>query len=201
MVVKAKLKIVLNANNVIVAESEDPALWQEVFAAINSNNANVDLGTGVQESKISPPPSVNKKVITGNTEVDKFAAEIGVAKDLIISACTPTNETPYIHLDKHHWEALKKNTPERGNKAVNAVVLASTALTIWKDTAKLGNVAITELSSVLETIGLTPKNTNRSITNCEWLQLRSGSIYINPAQTSKAIKVMSAYCNKVSPWD
>jgi predicted DNA-binding protein len=199
MTVKAKLTIILKANDTVVAEIEDSSLWQEVLSAVNNGSklnvsANVDNKQGTKLKAATDIPDVGGSAISG------FAAELGVSQVVAKGACAPTNNSPYIHLDKHHWEALKKNTPERGAKSVGAVVLAATLLVLWKDKAGLGATTMKEVVSVLDTIGVPAKNPSRTINNCEWLQLRNGTIGLNPAQTSKAVAVAKAYCTKESPW-
>lgn len=200
MAVKAKLKIILKANDTVVAESDDASLWQKVLVSINTrtssagttnNNAgesdNFDDSGGLLENE------------TSDGKVVAFAKELGVSVEILQGACSPSTETPYIHLDKHHWEAQKKILPKRGAKAIADVVVAATLLVLWKDKADLGNALLKEASVVLGTIGLNAKNPTRSINNCEWLQMRGKNIILNPAQTSRAITVAKAYCLKKNP--
>lgn len=198
MAVKAKLTITLKANDTVVAEVEDSDLWQQVLTSINTG-AKLNVGGAPAASKSEESEEKHEDTGAGSTALSKFAAELGITQVVVKGACSPSDSPPYIHLDKHHWEALKRNTPERGSKAVGAVVLAATLLVLWKEKAGLGPTPMKEAAGVLETIGVTAKNPSRSINNCEWLQLRSGSIVLNPAQTSKAIAVAKAYCMKESP--
>lgn len=199
MTVKAKLTIILKANDTVVAEIDDSSLWQQVLSAVN-NGAMLSVGADVNSKQGANLKGVPDRLDVGGTALTKFAAELGVSQVVVKGACGPTSNSPFIHLDKHHWEALKKNTPERGAKSIGAVVLAATLLVLWKEKAGLGATPLKETASVLETIGVSAKNSSRSINNCEWLQLRNGSIVLNPAQTSKAIAVAKAYCMKESPW-
>lgn len=198
MVVKAKLTITLKANDTVVAEVEDSDLWQQVLTSINTG-AKLDIGDAPDASKPEKSEKTHADHGAGSTAISKFAAELGITQAIAKGACSPSDSPPFIHLDKHHWEALKRNTPERGSKAVGAVVLAATLLVLWKEKAGLGATPMKEAAGVLETIGVTAKNPTRSINNCEWLQLRNGTIVLNPAQTSKAISIAKAYCSKESP--
>lgn len=199
MTVKAKLTIILKANDTVVAEIDDSSLWQEVLSAVNSGTK-LNVGADVDSKQGTKLKGTPDNPDAGGTALSGFAVELGVSQAVAKGACGPTSNSPYVHLDKHHWEALKKNTPERGAKSVGAVVLAATLLVLWKEKAGLGATTMKEAASVLETIGVPGKNYSRSINNCEWLQLRNGSIVLNPAQTSRAIAVAKAYCMKESPW-
>ena len=187
---KATLKIILKADETIVAESEDSKLWQDILAAINIK------GTLITENPGSLPNRDNNK---DKDPIQLFANEIGVEKKVLIGACSPSFDKPFIHLDKHYWEAVKKGLPERGKKAISDVAIAGTMLVLWKEKAKLGDTLQIEIAKVLGTIGATPNNPKRSIENCEWLQLRGEKVTINPSQTSKAINIVKAYCLKTDP--
>lgn len=192
--IKAELKIVLQADKTIIAESTDPLLWQNVLVAINTpskNSTDDNLGSTGNLSQLK-----NDVLSPAKTPEQKLAKEIGVSVEILQGACSPSNSAPYIHLDKHHWEAMKSNTPKRGPSSVAACALAATLLVLWKEKAKLGESTVKESTEVLMTIGVNNRNAARSLSNCEWLQLRNNSIIINPAQTSKAIGLAKAYCTK-----
>lgn len=192
--IKAKLKIVLKANDLVIAESSDPILWQSVLAAINApqdDSSGTDLGNYNQQNE--------NKFLLQKEPIDKLANEIGVTVNIIRGSCSPSDIAPFIHLDKHHWEAMKKATPARGSKAISPTALASTLLILWKEQAKLGDCSVKEAQEILKTIGLHDSHATRSLNNCEWLQQRGKKIIINPAQTSKAIELAKAYCTKEWP--
>lgn len=201
MTVKAKLKIILKANETVVAESADPQLWQSVLVAINnttSNAANL-LTKGGGNLTQNDDAGVGSLLEDDKDVVSLFAKELEIHKEDLTGACGPTNEAPFIHLDGHYWEALKKQTPERGPKAIAPVSLAATLLVLWKKKVGLEAPTLKEAIAVLATINFAPKNTARAIKNCEWLQMRGKNIVLNPAQTSKALKIAKAYCLKQSP--
>ena len=106
MSVKAALKIVLMANETMVAECEDPSLWQKVLAAIGSSKQDeIDqpLDEPIRGAKDLPPK-------TSKTDSkEKFAKELDVSLAVVEAACSPSEKSPFIHLDKHNWEALEKN--------------------------------------------------------------------------------------------
>jgi len=194
MSVKAKLKIILKADNIIVAESEDAQLWQKVLVIINSKS-------GLQDTNDLEDDKINNIIPNGKNPqpIKTFSKELGISEAELIGSCDPKLEVPYIHLDKHYWEALKRNTPKRGPKAIAPVQLAATLLALWKERLKLDPPTLKEVSSILLTINLTPKNANRAISNCEWLQFRGKSIVVNPAQSSKAVSIAKSYCLKKDP--
>lgn len=189
--IKAELKIVLLANDMDIAESSDPILWQKVLAVINTQtegSKNDNIGDFRQND------TNDLSSARGNTE--KMSQEIGVSVAILKGACNPSDSAPFIYLDKHHWEAMKKGTPPRGPKSIAPIALAATLLILWKEKSKLGDSTISDAQKVLGTLNLYDKHTKRSLDNCEWLQLRGKNIIINPAQTSKAIKMAKAYCTK-----
>lgn len=202
MAVKAKLKIVLLAEEVEVAESEDPVLWRRVLTTIQGGAAPIggradeedgDEGDAEEEeaSEVRPP---------AKGAVGKFAAALGVTTTALIGACEPTTEAPYLVLDAKAWEAFKKNTPPRGPNAVAALQLAGTLLCFWFKYSGVGvRPTQAQAAAVLEGIGVVDKNPSRAIKNCPWLQSRPDGIQINPAEMSKAERVAKAFVMKTPP--
>jgi hypothetical protein len=207
MGVKAQLKIILRANDIEVAESEDAALWQYVLQKISAPRVEeagevVQPETPVrmeqQESPVSPRvDSALSDSALGS--VAKFARMLNVPEDVVRGSCDPRCEEPLLHLNLHHWEALKKATPVRGPGSIAPVTLVATLLVLWCDSAGLPPPTKADLNSVLGTIHLRDKNPNRSLKNCEWLQLRGPQFMLNPAEISKAIALAAAYCRKEAP--
>lgn len=204
MNVKANLKVILMANDVEVAESTDPMLWQNVFAAINQ-------GTG----QLARPPQNNteNQSVENNNQLlqtppnlggssdalSQFAAELGITKDEVEGALGPSQEAPFLHLDAHCWEALKKNTPPRGPQSVAPIALAGTVLGLWfKHLGIEGIPNKKQCQAVLRTIHISDKNAARSLKNTEWLQSRGDGIVINPAQRSRAVSLAASFCKKTA---
>jgi hypothetical protein len=195
--VKAKLRIHLLANDVVVAESDDASLWTKILQVIEGGDADAigDAKKTLKSTPAVPDPFVKSKGVSGNP-LGRLAAEIGVGVEALEGACAPSAEAPFIHLDKHCWEALKKHTGERGRGAVNGPVLAATLLVLWSQHSGSSlQVSTAEIPPVLSTIKLPANNIARSINNCEWLRLTGSKISLNPAKTSKAIAVLKAYCS------
>lgn len=194
MSVKASLKIILKADDTIVAESDDSDLWQSVLMAINQGATNVKQILRDEETEEEQGPKTTKDAI------DKLAEEFDVTRDQLISACGPSKDEPFIYFDKHHWEAFKKNTPERGTHSIPPRVLALTLLVFWLDIIGENHPTSKDGKKVLDTLKIKDDNVKRSIENCEWLQLRGENIYLNPTQTSKAIQVARGYILKQDPY-
>lgn len=204
MTVKAKLKIQLLANSVVVAESEDRMLWQRVLGAIQKGIA-VKGGDGSMdltedEGLLDEPLTPKKK--DASKGVAAFAKELVVPIDELVGACSPSKDAPFLHLDARYWEALRDNTGSRGRSAVAPIGLAGTLLGLWFKHADIqGHPTVQQCQDVLNTIGLRDQNSSRSLRNTDWLQNRSGSVVINPAQWSTAVRVAKAYCLKIAPKD
>lgn len=194
---KAKLKIVLKADETVVAESEDPRLWQYVLDAINNPTAQGEpINNALKKDKVQ---DVNNYDQETESPKNLLAKEIGVTLDKLKGACSPSLDSPYINLDKHYWEALKKVTPQRGRNSIAPILVASTLLILWKETAGIGKTTISEAQKVLKTINLRDAHAKRSISSCAFLQEKGKYVNINPALTSKAISLAKAYCLKEIP--
>ncbi len=133
----------------------------------------------------------------GGDPLSDFAAELGLAPDVVVGAAEPEATSPYLHLNQHNWEALKKNTPIKGPGSVSPSVLAGTLLVLWLErlTPPI-KPTMADVSVVLGTISLEDPNAVRSLKNCEWLQVRGSQVHPNPAERSRAVAVAKAYCAK-----
>jgi hypothetical protein len=188
---KARLQLILKAENVVIAESEDPILWQKVLTAITQKKENLPNPENIKDE--------NNILDVGN-DIDKLAKKIGVDKKEVIGACDPKKEPPFIQLDMHYWEMLKKNTPERGSKSISPFVLAFTLLNLWKSMSGINKPDKKMANLVVDTINLTDPNADRAVKNCEWLQKKPDkTVVLNPAQQSKAIAIAKAYILKNEP--
>ncbi len=195
MAVKAKLRVVLMADDLTIAESEDEALWRRTFDAISTGSLPAVPADAVATSSIGVPP--------GQPDArERFAREVDVTTDDVEGACGPSSESPYLHLNPRYWEALKANTPPRGPGSVAAPVLAATLLVLWFRALELGATRVEDVHKVLATLGLQDRNTPRAIRNCSWLILRNNDteVLVNPAEMTKAVALCRGYCLKQSPW-
>ncbi len=200
MEVKAKLRVILQADDKTIAESENIQLWQDVLAAINRGTHLASSGTPPPASEdpllITPPPG---STLNPQQSIQQFSDELKISTDELIGACRPSLEPPYIHLDPLYWEALKKETPKRGPNAVPPLILALTLLVLWQRHSTMELPTNFEGQAVLGTISMSDKNPGRGIRNCAWLQKRGRIISLNPAKISKALELARAYCLKQVP--
>jgi hypothetical protein len=200
--VKAKLKVVLQADDTVVAESEDAGLWQRVLMAINKGAGDlgaldhVSLVESVEKRTIASHASPGESPDAGGDEaVARFAKLLGLDVATVVGACAPSQTSPYLTLDMHCWNSLKDQTPSRGPGSVSPLAIAATLLALWMQAAKLGNVSQGEAQKVLSTINLRDANPTRSIRGADWLQARSGGvIVVNPARIKRAIALARAFC-------
>jgi hypothetical protein len=191
--VKAKLVVVLKANDVVVAEAEDPALWQRVLAAINAGHRAVASLGSLDESLSDPPPNDG----SDNSLVIKLAGQLGLTVEPVVAALDPKTASPYLTLSEHCWEAMKKKVPATGPTAMSPIVVAATLLACWFRVAGLGNPTQAQAQQVLGTINLGDGNPSRGIKRASWLQRRGGGqVALNPAEISRAMKVTAFFCSK-----
>lgn len=195
MVIKAHLKLILTADNVVVAESEDPAIWQAAFQAIQGANIEQVLGTKSmnQDENIDWVPEEERSAILS------LAGDLGIEPQALLAACHPRMIAPYIFLNKRYWEAFKHQTAERGRTAVSNAVLAITLLLLWGEKINLERVALRDGMAVLKTISARDEHASRAVENCPWLQKTMGKIVINPEKISRAIAVAQAFCTQSAP--
>jgi hypothetical protein len=200
MTVKAKLLVVLKADEVEVAASEDAALWQQILVAITSGRPlaapaeRPGRGNAGQESMGDAPPRRNA---SGNDPASRMAAALDIDLNVLIGACAPQADAPFITLDIHRYEAMRKALPARGSKAVPNISLAGTLLGLWFHYANLGHVSQAQAQAVLDPLGQRDNNPGRGIGNTEWLQTRAGGQFsINPAEISKATTIARCFCTK-----
>ncbi len=184
---KPDLVVKLFAGDVLVDQSTDVALWQRVLAEMRSIAA---PGSPILEKR-EPERSSSA---TG--PVASFAKALEVSVDELQGGLSPQGDAPLIALDGRSWEALKRNTPSRGPGTVSPGVLAATALVMWQKHQQIGEVTLQTVRAVMDTVNLDDPNLSRGLGNCDWLQIRSGRIYLNPARTSSAARLLRAYCKR-----
>jgi len=201
--VKAKLLVVLKADDTVVAEVENADLWQRVLVAINSGVTTVDSPrvlydhTKKARQDAKDPASENHAPGSSDQAIKKFAGQLGLEVDVVVGACDPTTSAPFLTLDIHAWEEMKKVLPERGPTALGPIVSTATLLALWFRAAGLGNPTQEQAQAVLDLLNIRDRNPNRGIQRAFWLQARPGGvIVINPAQMSKAIGVAKAFCSR-----
>ena len=206
---EASLKIVLKADDVTVAESEDVELWQYVLSQLSSEDAPPNMQKGSTEKKPkngkrdegAPLFSEEQSRRSEPDEaIAKFSAKLGVDEKILKGACDPRLEPPYVHLDKHHWQELKEELPSRGRNAIPSIIIAASILAAWlEDVAPSEKPTVEDAQSVLKSIDTRDRNPGRGISNCEWLQKKDGEISVHPAKFDMAMEVVRAYCEGEKP--
>src|SRR4051794_20878961 len=190
MTVKANLRIVLLANDVTVAETDDAAMWQHTLAAITGASEEPSRthapprlfpigNTSPPAEYRSPEPYSN---VNGSGIFEQFAGELRLDPSTVRAACDPTTEPPYMYLDVRAWQEFKRNTPARGSTSIPPIVLAATLLVLWFKNTRMGAATVGQAQAVLNTIDTRDKNPARALRNCGWLQTRDGVIKLNPAR-------------------
>jgi hypothetical protein len=185
---KPDLIVRLFAGDTLVDESADAALWQRVLAEIRGL-----APAPVARQTAGELPQIGE---SEDTPIAKLARRVGLATEQVMGSLDPTGESPFIHLNSHDWEALKKNTPLKGPGSVAPSVLAATALVLWQKDCGIGDVTLATVRAVMGTIDLDDPNAARSVGNCDWLQNRAGRITLNPSRSSAATRLIAAYCRR-----
>lgn len=188
---KPDLIVKLYAGDTVIDQSTDPALWQRVLSEIRGISA-------------PPPPQKHADDLGGSLQnvgapVKAFAKGIGVTVEEIVGGLDPTFEAPFVQLNSHDWEALKRNTPHKGPGAVPPAVLAATALVLWQKHSNTPDVTLQTVRATLSTIDLDDPNASRSIGNCDWLQTKGSRVALNPSRSSAATRLLRAYCRREPP--
>lgn len=201
MAVKAKLSVVLKADDVEVAASEDGELWQQVLQAITGGRP-LSAPNPSQAVGSAKADDVRSSLRVGDDPprtdpLSRMAAAAGIEPNLLQGACNPTTDAPFIALDAHRYESMRKALPERGPKAIANIAIAGTLLAVWFHYSSQGNVTQAQAQAVLESLGKRDSNAPRGIRNADWLQPRSGGQFaVNPAEISKALIICRCFCTK-----
>jgi len=195
MALKARLKLTLMADDVVVAECEDADIWQAAFRAIQGNDPQ-GLASGGPLSDggdVAWVPEEERAAILSLSE------ELSIEPQDLLSACHPRMIAPYIFLNKRYWESFKRQTAERGRTAVSNAVLAMTLLLLWGEKIHLERVTLRDGMAVLRAIAARDEHASRAVENCSWLQRTSGRVVLNPEKISRAIAIARAFCLQTAP--
>lgn len=197
---KAKLTVILKADETVVAEIENADLWQRILALINK-------GAKDGHTDLAPDDAREQESLRGEdgdgdgsfgASVGRFAKSLGIQAEYVISALSPSSMSPYLTLDHHAWAAMKKGVPNRGPGSLSTTGLAATLLALWFKEARL-NISVTQAmaAAVLQSVNVVDKNPSRGIKNSKWLQPRAGGIILlNAAEISNAQKLAASFCTK-----
>jgi hypothetical protein len=186
---KPDLIVKLFAGDTLIDQSTDAGLWQRILSEIRGL-------VPVQPVSPKAPESLRKEGEEASTPIKAFAKSVGVQPEEIVGSLDPTSEGPFIHLNSHDWEALKRNTPVKGPGAISPSVLAATALVLWQKHSDTGEITLQTARATMSTIDLEDPNAARSVGNCEWLQVKGNRIALNPSRSSAASRLLRAYCRR-----
>jgi hypothetical protein len=193
VVLKARLKLILMADDVIVAETDDAEVWRIAFQALHGDRAAAGLDRR-EEAELAEWVPENERVA-----IRSLARDIAVDVSDLLSACHPRSVPPYIFLSRRHWEAFKRNTPERGRTAVSNAVLALTLLTLWAEKINIDRITLRDGMAVLRAISARDEHARRAAENCPWLQFSLSRVSLNPDRTSSAVAIAHAFCMMQEP--
>jgi hypothetical protein len=186
---KPDLIVRLFAGETLVDQSTDAGLWQRVLSEIRGL-------TSAPPNIPDRPPVFGRDGSDTSAAVRAFAKSVSVTPEEIVGSLGPTSEAPFIHLNSHDWEALKRNTPIKGPGAVSPSVLSATALVLWQKHSDTGDITLQTVRATMSTIDLDDQNAARSVNNCEWLQTRGNRLALNPSRSSAATRLLRAYCRR-----
>ena len=200
MAVSAKLVVLLKANDVEVAHSDDPDLWQHVLLAITGGGGLQHTGTGQLAPQVIPDPGADAVPPDGpnaNDPLSRMAGALDIEARVLKGACNPSHDAPFLELDAHCYEAMRRTLPERGATAISKIQLAGTLLGLWFYYASLGNVTQAQAQAVLGGLQQRDRNPLRGLNNADWILVRTGGRFaVNPAEISKAVLIARCFCRK-----
>lgn len=194
---QAKLTITLSANDLVVAQTDNPILWQQVLAAIQQITI-----TPTNTSPTIPTQPGNQDMLlnqSSDSKLLKFAQDIDISVEELQAALSPTLEPPYLDLDYRCWEAMKNGTPKKGLGAISDIGMVGTLLALWfKSAGDLGLPTQAHAQAILEkNNSKKDPNPTRGIKSTKWLSpKRGGTITLNSSQISRAIQVTKSFCTK-----
>lgn len=196
MAIKAELKVLLKAGEHVVAESDDPRLWQQVFARIYGA-ANPEIAAS-EPSRTTGPASQQRVERGSESAIDRLATMLDLSPEQLNGACRPALEEPFLTLDLHCWKAYRRGTPARGRGAIGGTAVVGTLLALWAREAELPCPTLSNSAKVLLKVGFKDTAPRRTVRNCIWLQLDGKEIKLNLARVSSAEHVARAFI--LSQW-
>jgi hypothetical protein len=155
---KATLSIVLMADDLEIERSEDQNLWHRVHGEILASGSNLsgnwklDRKAGATSQK-TDDGTYSETESSKSAAIHQLAQQLGVGREQLEGACSPSTIPPFMHLDVHHWEAMKYQVG-RGKFAIAPVAAAATLLLLWFKRVeavglRLGGVTRSETRAVL----------------------------------------------------
>lgn len=187
----ARLRIVLMADETLVAEIQDSRLWRRLheLSEGSTNLSSVPLPITVNSRE---PPSAGEQY---SEALQRLADTLRISIEALKGACEPSLAPPYLHLSERHWNVMKSNVPLHGVGAFYSIAPAVTLLCLWFSAANLGNPTQAQGQAVLATIDKRDANPSRGVKHASWLtSLHRGQVAIRPPELSQALALARAYC-------
>lgn len=131
----------------------------------------------------------------------KLADESSLQPEEIEAALQPQADKPYLSLDSRIWGDFKRVVPSRGRGGIARAALAATLLALWKDAADVdsGWVSKEDVNPLFLSFDNKDKNLDRSLENCDWLNVRGDRVRIKPTDYNSAYAVLRGYCRGERP--
>lgn len=142
------------------------------------------------------PASSQVQEEPASAPVAALADEIGVDVADVESAFAPSQDPPYVRVEKYYWNAFKNNTPGGGPTAISSGALVGTLMSLWFDQLDRDPPTKDEIVDATAAAKIEDKNIDRSIKNCDWLRADGSQVTVSPAQLDKAVRVAKAFCLK-----
>lgn len=198
---KAELTVRLSAGGVVVAESDDPDLWQDVLALITGRRAPTTTGPRAAprepaSTERRPTPSDERSAVLGLlSPLQRFAADLGIDEDQARGACAPDEDAPFLHLDPERLAAFQADRPRRGPTAVSAITLALTLLILWREArGEPAAATLAEGQAILAELGRKDPNARRAVRACSFLALDGDRASVALGRTLGALALAKSYC-------
>lgn len=201
MAMKTRLKLILKAGSTVVAESQDPLLWQSALAAITGGTQGeepLERGGAGATIPASGKPPVGSTPRIASPELRSFCRMVQVPTGAAQAALEPSRKAPFLRLHPDQYASFRMHVPQRGPNAITGTVLAATLLTLWFKFAKLGSPSVYQVKTLLKPLGVEDRNSYRSLKNCSWLTTRDGHIHLHPIRTADAFRIARAFIENTS---
>lgn len=199
MPTKAKLTIKLYADDKLIAEIENAALWNRILSYdVDEPITLTQQGDTAGYMQVSENASADESELVGVVSIEKslsakIASDAGVSEDQVEGALSPECEDPFITIEHKNWSLYKKSLPAKGPKAYPDVVIAATLILICLRSTGTKEVSKKTVSRVVNEMGGNIKNAHRSYVNCEWIKVDSEKLKLNPSKFNEALDVFVAF--------
>lgn len=189
-----KMRLVIEVDGQVIAETSDLGICATALRLIDAE------GKGDLENVLGTTVSLGDQGTSGDSAArsaeSRIADDLGIQAVEVMGAIDPTDDPPYIRVNKRNWEALVRTLPNKGPGSAAPFAILMTILGVWKEYAHLSNPTYKEAAQVFRALGLQDKNRRRAIANCDWLIERGNEVVLNPAEMSNSLEVIRLLCTK-----